>query len=110
VHSPLFLNPTAAAASDSIGATANGGTANRQEPQSILFFIKKLSISIEAQSLYIAEGFLPFYAFTLRCLVPRCCRVTLQPVLVGHSSISFDGLQGAPTFVPKPDCNEKPIA
>jgi hypothetical protein len=42
------VNPTAAAAPDFfIGTIANGGTANRKEPQSILL----LSILIEAQSL-----------------------------------------------------------
>ncbi|ARS42670.1 hypothetical protein CA265_24605 [Sphingobacteriaceae bacterium GW460-11-11-14-LB5] len=42
VHQPLCLNPTVAAASDpSIGATANGGAANRQELQAIHFLIIK---------------------------------------------------------------------
>ena len=56
-----------------------------------------------AQDLYIAINVFPFYAYTLCCLVPRCCRVSLQPGLAGHNSISFFGLQGVQTLVLKPD-------
>ena len=56
-----------------------------------------------AQDLYIAINAFPFYAYTLCCLVPRRCRVSLQPGLVGHDSLSFLGLQDAQTPVLKPD-------
>jgi hypothetical protein len=56
-----------------------------------------------AQDLYVAINAFPFYAYTLCCLVPRCCRVSLQPGLAGHNSISFFGLQGVQTLVLKPD-------
>ena len=69
-----------------------------------------LLFPFEAQGLYKATSFLPFYAYTLRGLILRCCRVSLQPGLVGQNSISFSGLQGAETIVNKPDCNEKPTA
>jgi hypothetical protein len=63
-----------------------------------------------ARCLRIAESSFPFYACTLRFLVPRCCRVPLQPWLIGQNGVSFSGLQGAETFVYKPDCNVKPTA
>ncbi|KRT15688.1 hypothetical protein ASU31_11905 [Pedobacter ginsenosidimutans] len=81
------------------------GTEACQEPQAICFLIKKLSISFRAQSQYNTLGFFPFYAYTLRFLVPRCCRVTLQPGLLGQISISFPGLPGAENILPKPDCS-----
>jgi hypothetical protein len=56
----------------------------------------------EGQGQYKSLTFFPFYAYTLRFLVPRRCRVTLQPGLSSQDSISFVGLQGAPTLVPKP--------
>ena len=50
--------------------------------------------------MYKTISFFPFSAFTLRFLVPRCCRVTLQPGLGGRSCISFLGLQGhSPLFL-----------
>jgi len=55
-----------------------------------------------AESLYKTLCFFPFYAFTLRFLVPRCCRVTLQPGLNGKNSYSFLGLQGAQTLFLNP--------
>jgi hypothetical protein len=62
----------------------------------------------EAQGLYKAPSFLPFYAYTLRCLVPRCCRVSLQPELVGYYSISFLGLQPAEPLFLNPIAMESP--
>ncbi|MFC1226591.1 hypothetical protein ACFE6N_22500 [Pedobacter sp. BG31] len=50
--------------------------------------------------------FLPVFAYTLRCLAPRCCRVSLQPRLLAKVVFSFVGLHGAQTLVPKPDCSE----
>jgi hypothetical protein len=63
----------------------------------------KVTILFRAQSQYKSISFFPFYAYTLRFLVPRCCRVTLQPGLMGQNSISFSGLLGAETLVAKPD-------
>ncbi|WP_343524914.1 hypothetical protein, partial [Pedobacter sp.] len=60
-------------------------------------------IKIGAQYLYKTITFFPSSAFTLCCLVPRCCRVMLQPGLGGQNSIPFWWLQGAETLVPKPD-------
>lgn len=64
----------------------------------------------EAQGLYKTANSLPFFACTLRGLVPRCCRVPLQPRLIGQNSISFLRLYGAKATVSKPDCNGKPVA
>ena len=89
--------------SDSSSERTESGTEACQEPLAICFLIKKLSISFRAHSLYKTTSFFPFYAYTLRFLVPRCCRVTLQPGLVGLDSLSFLGLQGAQTPVLKPD-------
>ncbi|CAH0170085.1 hypothetical protein SRABI36_04217 [Pedobacter sp. Bi36] len=63
----------------------------------MIFFI------FRAQGLCRIKSSFPFFAFTLRCLVPHCCRVTLQPGLSGYSSISFVGLQDAQALVLKPD-------
>jgi hypothetical protein len=41
--------------------------------------------------------------FPFRFLVPRRCRVTLQPGLGGQNSISFLGLQGEEPLLIKPD-------
>ena len=68
------------------------------------------SFLFEAQGLCKTANSLPFFAYTLRCLVPRCCRVSLQPGLIGQNSISFLGLHGAEATVNKPDCNGKPEA
>lgn len=94
--------------SDSSSERTESGTEACQEPLAICFLIKKLSISFRAHSLYKTTSFFPFYACTLRFLVPRCCRVTLQPGLLGQNSISFPGLLGAESFVPKPDWSEHP--
>ena len=56
----------------------------------------------EAQGLYKTANSLPFFACTLRGLVPRCCRVSLQPGLIDQNSISFLGLHGAKATVSKP--------
>jgi len=61
-----------------------------------------------AQCLYKAIIVFPFYAYTLRCLVPRCCRVSLQPGLVGYYSISFLRLQCAETLLINPIEMESP--
>ena len=85
---------------------AESGTAGLQEPQAAHFLIlKKYIFTFGAQGLYKTVNLFPFYAYTLRSLVPRCCRVTLQPGLLGQNSISFSQLQFAQTFVPKPDWN-----
>ncbi|WP_230149412.1 hypothetical protein [Pedobacter sp. Bi27] len=102
VQKPLFLNPTAAAASDSYRSYSEWRdwkpprTTSQSFPKSTRFFYG-------AQGLYKTLSFFPFYAFTLRFLVPRCCRVTLRPGLNGKNSFSFSGLLGAETPVPKPD-------
>jgi len=54
-------------------------------------------------------GFFPFFAFTLRYLVPRCFRVPLQPGLNGKNSSSFLGLQGAQTLFLNPYSMVNPI-
>jgi len=64
---------------------------------------------IGAQRQYKILSFFPFYAYTLRFLVPRCCRVSLQPGLSGQNSISFSGLHDAGTPVPKPDWSEHEV-
>ncbi|WP_143009569.1 hypothetical protein [Pedobacter soli] len=64
----------------------------------------------EAQNQCKTANSLPFFACTLRGLVPRCCRVSLQPRLIGQNSISFSSLHGAEATVNKPDCNGKPEA
>ncbi len=74
------------------------------------FFKRTLTVSLSAVEDYLEAqhqskkiSFSPFYACTLRFLVPRCCRVPLQPGLGGQYSISFVDLQGAETPGFKPD-------
>ena len=59
--------------------------------------------------------FLPVFRYTLRCLVPRCCGVSLQAGLYGKNIIHFLSWNMQKTFVPEPDpmaigCNGKPGA
>jgi len=86
---------------------AESGTASLQELQAAHFLIlKKYFFTFGTQGLYKTVNLFPFYAYTLRFLVPLCCRVTLQPGLNGQNSILFLRLQFAQTFVPKPDYSE----
>jgi len=55
----------------------------------ISFFKKNAQFPFGAQYLYKTHHFFPFSVFTLRCLVPRCCRVTLQPGLDGKTAFHF---------------------
>ena len=73
------------------------------------FLILKHQFPCGAQCLCKTFSLFPSSAFTLRCLVPRCCRVMLQPGLMGQNSISFLWLQDAQTFVLKPDWSEHEV-
>ena len=46
-------------------------------------------IFLEAQWQYKTKTFFPSFTFTLRFVVPPCCRVTFQPGLNGKICVSF---------------------
>ncbi|MBT2561867.1 hypothetical protein J7E50_20075 [Pedobacter sp. ISL-68] len=102
LHKPLFLNPTAAAASDSsIGATANGGAERLQEPQAIHFLSLKCFFLWSAEPVQNAM-FLPVLRFYASLPRSSLLQGNASTGAKWQKSFSFLGLQGAQTLFLNP--------